>query len=60
MQNTSHSFLVKRHTKQQVLSKEDLENKMSEIDEQINTLLLRKAEILLKLKELESDEFVKP
>lgn len=56
----NQSYLVKGHTKKQILSKEDLENKMSEIDEQINTLLLRKAEILLKLKELESDEFVKP
>lgn len=52
MQNTSHSFLVKRHTKQQVLSKEELEEQLSKIDEQINKLLLSKAEILLKLKEL--------
>lgn len=45
-------FIVSGHTTKQILSKEDLENKMSEIDEQINKLLLSKAEILLKLKEL--------
>lgn len=56
----NHNYLVKGHTKKQILSKEDLENKMSEIDKQLNELLLQKAEILHKLKELESDGFVKP
>ena len=56
----NHNYLVKGHTKKQILSKEDLENKILEIDKQLNELLLQKAEILQKLKELESDEFVKP
>lgn len=52
MSDTNHSFLAKGHLKKQVLSKEELEERLSKIDKQINTLLLRKAEILLKLKEL--------
>lgn len=37
-----------------------LENKMSEIDKQLNELLLQKAEILHRLKKLERHESAKP
>lgn len=47
---SNHNFLIKGHLKKQLLTKEELESKMSEIDEQINKLLLQKAEILQKLK----------